>query len=207
MVYCFVCSSAHACVLCQKYNNTPTCRLFEFYNIYVNTSRPAEMAKLSHVPAPDLSAATARAYLVAFMPGCLASLVLLLAFGTTENFRGRIYQLVVPARLQSAGRRRRHRVSRDMKYVAMDHDGGILSRSRRLSMEQHLRIQVTYEFEVRNESVASKDGDGGKKGGEPGPGGTGGSLIYPYSVESHRWDDTERILPKQPSVSFIRGQS
>lgn len=169
------------------------------------------MIQLSHTSAPDLSPETARASLVAFMPGCLASLMLLLAFGTTAHFRGRVYQLLVPACLQSARRRRALRMSSDLTYASMDHDGGMLSRQKRLSMEQHLRIQVTYEFEVRNEQVSrpgSKAGLG-KAGGAGGGGmlGKGGSLTYPYSVESHQWDDTERILPKKPSVSFIRGQT
>lgn len=191
------------------------------------------MRQLAARPAPDLSAGTAQATFCSFMPGCLASLVLALAFGTTKSLRDRLRSALVPrcllaARPSSSGAARRQqqrqshrRRSGEFRYVAMDTDNGILSRQRRLSMEKQLRIEVTYEFEIRNEQVepapvlqlrGARDWEQQQGGGGGGGGGllgkskkTGGSA-FPYSVESHRWDDTERILPKKPSISLMRGQ-
>lgn len=229
------------------------------------------MRALAQTDAPDLTAATAVSYIVGFIPGCLASLVLPLAFGTTKQFRDKLRHTFVPVRLQSPDRRRSHEYN---VFVDMDSDAGILSRHRRLSMEKKLRIEVTYEFEVRNEVVESKEalakakkdlklglareerdvvsrgttsekspatmrlqqvekkrerGAGkSERAAPPKPLDLGRSLPpypelkmgsgpepeqpqqdlsnYPYSVDSSRWDDTARILPKKPSVSFMRGQ-
>lgn len=188
------------------------------------------MHQLAARPAPDLSAGTAQATFCSFMPGCLASLVLALAFGTTKSLRDRLRSALVPrcllaarpsssvaARRQQRQRQSQRRRSGEFRYVAMDTDNGILSRQRRLSMEKQLRIEVTYEFEIRNEQVEpapvlqlrgardweQQQGGGGGLLGKSKK--TGGSA-FPYSVESHRWDDTERILPKKPSISLMRGQ-
>lgn len=159
------------------------------------------MRELATTSAPDLSLSTTQAYIFSFMPGCLASLILPLAFGTTKNLRDRLYYAVVPVRFQNRSHRHKNRQSNEFKYVTMDSDNGVLSRQKRLSMEKRLRIEVTYEFEVRNESVQSPvDETGAAERKEL------GGPAYPYTVESHRWDDTERILPKKPSVSIIRGQ-
>lgn len=129
-----------------------------------------------------------------------------------------MYCAFVPTRFQSAARRRAiqppltpeqgHR-----RYVAMDKDGGMLSRQKRLSMEKRLRIEVTYEFEVRNEQVDGEQGarkTGAEEGKEKkGVGGiypfNKGSAIYPYNVENHHWDDTEHILPKKPNMPVLMG--
>lgn len=230
------------------------------------------MRALAQTDAPDLTAATAVSYIVGFIPGCLASLVLPLAFGTTKQFRDKLRHTLVPVRLQSPDRRRSHEYN---VFVDMDSDAGILSRHRRLSMEKKLRIEVTYEFEVRNEVVESKEAlakakkdlklglareeerdvisrdttsekspatvglqrlekkkekGAGRSGraAPPKPLDLGRSLPptpelkmgpgpvpeqfqqdlsnYPFSVDSSRWDDTARILPKKPSISFMRGQ-
>lgn len=178
--------------------------LFEVDNILINMGRPDSMRVLATTAVPDLSASMAQGYIYGFMPGCLASLVLPLAFGTTKNLRDRLYYAIVPVRLQNPSHRHKNRRSNEFKYVAMDNDNGILSRQKRLSMEKRLRIEVTYEFEVRNEQVEASavvhDDAGAAERKEL------GGPTYPYTVQSHRWDDTERILPRKPSVSFIRGQ-
>lgn len=217
------------------------------------------MRHLATTSAPDLSTATAQAFFGGFMPGCLASLIVALAFGTTKHLRGHLRRALVPrccglsaasSSSSSATTRKanslttasstrsqrhlghKHHRSDDFRrrrYISMDTDNGILSRRKRLSMEKQLRIQVTYEFEIRAEQVevpslksssAGGVGRGGGGGGGGGAGGggargamgsvmpgskSGGSRTYPYSVESHRWDDTERILPKKPSLSIMRG--
>ncbi|CAN8096792.1 unnamed protein product [Discula destructiva] len=145
--------------------------LFEVYNILLNSKHPAEIRALAQTtmtttttttgpgpgpgpgPGSDLSAASAQRYCGNFVPGCLASLILALAFGTTRCNRDRLYHLVVPERWQSAARRDRYHKARRDRYQAMDSDNGILSRQKRLSMEKRLRIEVTYEFEIRTESV------------------------------------------------------
>lgn len=267
------------------------------------------MRALARTDEPDLSAATAAAYLIGFIPGCLASLVLPVAFGTTRQFRHKLRRALCLVPLRQ--RQRRGRSSSSFSrggmgrgsyetssthdvFADMDSDAGILSRHRRLSMEKKLRIEVTYEFEVRNEVIESKDAlarakkdlklglareEGGQQsqqgqgagrrddamgggrsrsksrsrrqqGGEKGPAATvvglqplenmGSSAgnrndappmispldlgrplpptpdpehhgqqelaTYPFSVDSQRWDDTDRILPKKPSISFMRGQ-
>lgn len=250
------------------------CRsLFEIDNILINNGRPAKMRALALTSAPDLTAPTAVSYLVGFIPGCLASLVLPVAFGTTRQLRDTLYRAFVPRRLQArpAARRRLRSSSSSSSrpgegveeeeyryFVDMDSDAGILSRNRRLSMEKRLRIEVTYEFEVRNEVVVVGPGAeadaGNKLGGRTREGGGAGGgargekrpatagtqqvekkngkrdswpqplvserplppppapenprnlSTYPYSVDSHRWDDTASMLPKKPSISFMRGQ-
>lgn len=285
--------------------------LFEVDNILINNSRPEKMRALARTDEPDLSAATAAAYLIGFIPGCLASLVLPVAFGTTRQFRHKLRRALCLAPLRQRRRARDRSFSSSSRggrgsyenssthdvFADMDSDAGILSRHRRLSMEKKLRIEVTYEFEVRNEVVESKDAlarakkdlklglargqEGGQQsqqgqgagrrddamgggrsrsksrsrrqqqGGEKGPaaatvvglqplenmGSSAGNrndappmispldlgrplpptpdpehhgqqelATYPFSVDSQRWDDTDRILPKKPSISFMRGQ-
>ncbi|PSR83193.1 hypothetical protein BD289DRAFT_289567 [Coniella lustricola] len=137
--------------------------VFEVWNIQSYTALFGTILAVSKTTAPDLSAATARSWFVSHMPGCLASLILPLAFATTRNFSQRIYQTLVPRRLQSFERRRRFRRTAEFTYVGMDVDKGMLSRQKRLSMEKRLRIEVTYEFEVRTEeSVAAAVGNGDK---------------------------------------------
>lgn len=184
------------------------------------------MLRLAARPAPDLSTATAQASFCAYMPGCLASLVIALAFGTTRSFRDRLRSAFVPRCLESSsashsrsrpgrgrGRGRSRELSRT-RYVAMDNDNGILSRQKRLSMEKQLRIEVTYEFEIRNEQaepappvlqLRGRDWEQQPVGEVSGKT-KGAASAFPYSVESHQWDDTARILPKKPSISVIRGQ-
>lgn len=253
-----------------------TTSLFEIDNILINNSRPAKMRALALTSSPDLTTGTAISYLVGFIPGCLASLILPMAFGTTKQFRDKLYHTFVPVRFQSPDRRRSHEYS---VFVDMDSDAGILSRQRRLSMEKKLRIEVTYEFEVRTQVVSSEVVAAAEKGrklgialDEEGAGGSGSwkggtsmsekapatvglqqvterprfgksrasptpessnwdrplpptptpemTMVskqepasqptdlssYPFSVDSSRWDDTARILPKKPSISFMRGQ-
>lgn len=240
-------------ILTANQNNS----LFEIDNILINKSRPDKMRDLAKTSTPDLTASTASSYLVGFIPGCLASFVLPVAFGTTKQFRDKLYQTVVPVRLQSADfRRRRRRLSQECTFfVDMDSDAGILSRNRRLSMEKRLRIEVTYEFEVRNEVVtvdsevllgAEKGSGQARRDNDSGGDGTMGEeksvaaraqqvekkqgrialpprlrtverslpplpasealSMHPFVVDSRQWDDTARILPKKPSVSFMRGQ-
>lgn len=237
------------------------------------------MRRLAATARPDLSAATAQAFFGGFMPGCLASLIVALAFGTTKHLRGHLRRALVTPRggcfcglfssssstsaaaapsmttntmasssstMRGSSRPHGHKHHRSddfrrRRYMSMDTDNGILSRRKRLSMEKQLRIEVTYEFEIRNEQVevppslkapaaggvgggagGGGKGGGGSVGGGGGGGGKGarevlagvlpvaksvGSRTYPYSVESHRWDDTERILPKKPSISIMRGNS
>lgn len=180
---------------------------FECYNIVGNNSNIASVQRLALSTEPDLTAATARAYLASFIPGCLASLVLALAFCTTRSLRVRVLQLVVPERWLSYQFRR----AAGYRYQAMDSDAGILSRQKRLSMEKRLRIEVTYEFEIRTEQVIVVQEDGG---GGIGGGGRGSSLSHlsggmgkgGYGVESHGWDDTAKILPRKPGTSATRGQ-
>lgn len=196
---------------------------FEIDNILINAGHPEAAQRLAQRPSPDLSASTAIATFCSYMPGCLASLILALAFGTTKNMRDRLRSALRSSRRTDPHhihyhRRRRRGASgsssssltsaggRPFRYVAMDSDNGILSRKKRLSMEKQLRIEVTYEFEIRAEQVEVPpvlqlrgENTASKKK-------VGGGSAFPYSVEEHQWDDTERILPKKPSISVMRGQ-
>lgn len=184
--------------------------LFEIDNILLINQHPDQIQKLVLADAPDLSAAAAQAYFASFIPGCLASLILALAFGTTKHFRVRLHRLfVVACKGQSKEKRHRYGRSKEYRYNAMDSDNGILSRQKRLSMEKRLRIEVTYEFEIRNESAEmapsiedQRPPVTSSKKGE--------TSLFPYDVENHRWNEPETatILPKKPtpSVSMMRGQ-
>ncbi|KAJ4391693.1 hypothetical protein N0V93_005313 [Gnomoniopsis smithogilvyi] len=184
--------------------------LFEVDNILLilGQSRADNIQVVANSTSPDLSASTAQAYFASFIPGCLASLVLALAFGTTRQYRNRLRNIFVSRQWQqSNGRRHRYGQSKEYKYKAMDTDNGILSRQKRLSMEKRLRIEVTYEFEIRNESAGTNASNEEEK---PSRGSIrkGESSTFPYSVESHRWNDTATILPRKPSASVLmRGQS
>lgn len=181
--------------------------LFEADNILI-LSRPARVQQIEDATTPDLSAATAQAYFVSFIPGCLASLILALAFGTTRHFRNRLRQVFVSGTGQPSANRHRYGQSKEYKYKAMDSDNGILSRQKRLSMEKRLRIEVTYEFEIRNESVeaapSAEDEKLPKKSIRKQE-----KSKFPYNVESHRWNDTATMLPRKPSPSVLvrRGQT
>lgn len=175
--------------------------LFEVDNILINHQQSTEVHQLALRTAPDLSAAAAQTYFISFIPGCLASLILLLAFGTTRHFRDRLHRLFVPRPpSQPNGKRHRYGRSKEYKYKAMDSDIGILSRQKRLSMEKRLRIEVTYEFEIRNESVEMgpliEDRQLSLRSTRKGE-----TSKFPYNVEDHHWNDTATILPKRPSPS------
>lgn len=183
--------------------------LFEVDNILITQgqSRIDSINQVANSTSPDLSVSTAQAYFASFIPGCLASLILALAFGTTRQYRSRLRNIFVARQWQGSGRRHRYGHSKDYKYKAMDSDNGILSRQKRLSMEKRLRIEVTYEFEIRNESAEMNTPSGDEK---PSQGSirNGESSTFPYSVESHRWNDTATILPKKPSpLVLTRGQT
>lgn len=185
--------------------------LFEVQNIVFNGQHPEHVRTLALTSSPDLTAETAQGYFVSFITGCLASLLLLLAFGTTKSLRDRIYQLFVPERWHSAVRRHMYRKSAEYRYQPMDSDNGLLSRQKRLSMEKRLRIEVTYEFEIRNESVevaAAPLGENKSQGGSHMPGHmrSGSPALFDNGRKDNRWEDTEKILPKKPSVSMMRGQ-
>ncbi|KAF3769735.1 hypothetical protein M406DRAFT_66208 [Cryphonectria parasitica EP155] len=169
---------------------------FEVFNIMASRTQREKFQQLAQATAPDLSASTARAWFASYIPGCLASLVLPLAFATTRNFSERLYLTFVPEHFQSSERRRKFWHASELVYAAMDNDKGILSRQKRLLMEDRLQIEVTYEFEVRSEKPASREAVAEVIG-------KGGSASYPYNVEDHKWGDTERILPRRPSVSFV----
>lgn len=174
--------------------------LFEVDNILTNKSRSIKIKELAETSEPDLSASTARSWFADYMTGCLAGLVLPLAFATTKNFSERIYQTFVPRCLQSRAKRLKYRQSNEVTWRAMDDDNGILSRQKRLDMEQRLRIEVTCEFEVRIEEPTTRASVAAAQNV-----GNGGSATYPYSVEDHHWDDTEQFLPRKPSVTVLRG--
>lgn len=184
--------------------------LFEVDNILLiqGQSRADSIKRIGNSTSPDLSASAAQAYFASFIPGCLASLILPLAFGTTRQYRNRLRKIFVSRQWQGNGRRHKYSQSREYKYKAMDSDTGILSRQKRLSMEKRLRIEVTYEFEIRNESVEASPSKDDEEKLSKGSIRRGESSTYPYNVESHRWNDTETILPKKPSPSmFTRSQS
>lgn len=179
--------------------------LFEVDNILL-TSGQSRVDSINQVAAsttPDLSVSSAQGYFASFIPGCLASLILALAFGTTKHFRTRLQNIFSSRKWkQTDGRRHRYGQSKEYKYKAMDSDNGILSRQKRLSMEKRLRIEVTYEFEIRNESAEMRPSQGGEKA----PQGSirkGETSAFPYSVESHRWNDTDTILPKKPNPGVL----
>lgn len=180
--------------------------LFEVDNILLTSgqSRVASINQVAESTTPDLSVSSAQSYFASFIPGCLASLILALAFGTTKHFRTRLYNTFLSRKWkQTDGRRHRYGQSKEYKYKAMDSDNGILSRQKRLSMEKRLRIEVTYEFEIRNESAEVTSPS---KEGEKAPQGSirkGETSAFPYSVESHRWNDTDTILPKRPNPGVL----
>lgn len=179
--------------------------LFEVDNILLISapSRVTAMEQIATSTSPDLSVSSAQSYFASFIPGCLASLILALAFGTTKHFRTRLQNMFLSRQWKQAdGRRHRYGQSREYKYKAMDSDNGILSRQKRLSMEKRLRIEVTYEFEIRNESREVSPSNREEKA----PQGSirkGETSAFPYSVESHRWNDTDTILPKKPNPGVL----
>lgn len=179
--------------------------LFEVDNILLmsSPSRVTTMGQIANSTSPDLSVSSAQSYFASFIPGCLASLILALAFGTTKHFRTRLHNIFLSRKwTQADGRRHRYGQSREYKYKAMDSDNGILSRQKRLSMEKRLRIEVTYEFEIRNESREVSPSNEEEKA----PQGSirkGETSAFPYSVESHRWNDTDTILPKKPNPGVL----
>lgn len=129
---------------------------------------------------PDLTASTAVSVFTQFMPGCLASMMLLLCFGTTRQFRRRIYKTFVPTRLQRVGSASSF-CSTTASYAAMDDDPGVLSRQRRLSVERRMKIQVTTELEITLE-VLDK------------PATLEAKARSGYHVDQHHWDDASPIL-------------
>ncbi|KUI53884.1 hypothetical protein VP1G_01153 [Cytospora mali] len=153
---------------------------FEGYNISGQMAYANESLKEVLTAEPDLSASTAISTLVQFIPGCLAGLVLLICFGTTRQFRRRLYKTFVPKRFQHASTARSISSS-TASYAAMDDDPGVLSRQRRLSVERRMKIQVTTEVEIKME-VLDKSATMDNRAGSG------------YRVEQHHWDDVSPIL-------------
>ncbi|ROV95283.1 hypothetical protein VPNG_08943 [Cytospora leucostoma] len=152
---------------------------FEGYNLnlqlrYLNTS-----AKDYLTAEPDLTASTAISTLAQFIPGCIASIVLLLCFGTTRQFRRKLYKAFVPVRYQHPSSTESI-TSSAASYAAMDDDPGVLSRQRRLSVERRMNIQVTTEVEIKMEVLEPDASEYASKSG--------------YTPEQHHWDDIEPIL-------------
>lgn len=148
---------------------------FEGYNIVVQVTYNHLDISDSLTPEPDLSAGKARSTIAAFIPGCVAGLFLLICFGTTRQFRRKLYKTFVPERFQRASSGQ-SMTSSIASYAAMDDDPGVLSRQRRLSMERKMQIQVTTEVEIKMEVLD-----------KPAP--------MDYDVSQHHWDDISPILP------------
>ncbi|KAK2614533.1 hypothetical protein N8I77_001345 [Diaporthe amygdali] len=148
---------------------------FEGYNIAVQVTYNHMDIQDSLTAEPDLSVGKAQSTIAAFIPGCVAGLFLLVCFGTTRQFRRKLYKTFVPERFQRASSGESMTSSR-ASYAAMDDDPGILSRQRRLSMERKMQIQVTTEVEIKMEVLD-----------KPAP--------MEYNVEQHHWDDISPILP------------
>lgn len=148
---------------------------FEGYNIVVQVTYNHMDISDSLTPEPDLTASKAQSTIAAFIPGCVAGLFLLICFGTTRQFRRKLYKTFVPVRFQRASSGQSMTSSR-ASYAAMDDDPGVLSRQRRLSMERKMQIQVTTEVEIKMEVLD-----------KPAP--------LEYNVEQHHWDDISPILP------------
>ncbi|POS77079.1 hypothetical protein DHEL01_v204540 [Diaporthe helianthi] len=147
---------------------------FEGYNIVVQLTYNHMDLSDSLTTEPDLSASKAQSIIASFIPGCVAGLFLLICFGTTRQFRRKLYKTFVPLRFQRAYSDQSMTSSR-ASYAAMDNDPGVLSRQRRLSMERKMEIQVTTEVEIKME-IFDK------------------SAPTEYSAE-HHWDDVSPILP------------
>lgn len=123
---------------------------FEGYNIANQLAYGKRSVEDVLTAEPDLTAPTAASIITDFIPGCLASLMLLICFGTTRQFRRKLYRMFVPIRFRHPqGARSIH--SSQSSYAAMDDDPGVLSRQRRLSVERKMKIHVTTEFEVKLE--------------------------------------------------------
>lgn len=148
---------------------------FEGYNIVVQVTYNHMDISDSLTAEPDLTASKANGTLAAFIPGCVAGLFLLICFGTTRQFRRKLYKTFVPERFQRASSGQ-SMTSSIASYAAMDDDPGVLSRQRRLSMERKMQIQVTTEVEIKMEVLD-----------KPAP--------MEYNVEQHHWDDVSPILP------------
>ncbi|KAG8166458.1 hypothetical protein KVR01_002147 [Diaporthe batatas] len=148
---------------------------FEGYNIFVQLNYNHMDISDSLTTEPDLSASKAQTIIASFIPGCVAGLFLLICFGTTRQFRRKLYKTFVPIRFQRA-RSDQSMTSSRASYAAMDDDPGVLSRQRRLSMERKMEIQVTTEVEIKLEVLD-----------KPAP--------VEYSADSHNWDDVSPILP------------
>lgn len=148
---------------------------FEGYNIVVQVTYNHMDISDSLTAEPDLTASKAQSTIAAFIPGCVAGLFLLICFGTTRQFRRKLYKTFVPVRFQRASSGQSI-TSSTASYAAMDDDPGVLSRQRRLSMERKMQIQVTTEVEIKMEVLD-----------KPAP--------LEYNVEQHHWDDISPILP------------
>ncbi|ROW05045.1 hypothetical protein VSDG_00511 [Cytospora chrysosperma] len=154
---------------------------FEGYNIANQLAYGKHSVEDVLTTKPDLTASTAVSIMNEFVPGCLAGLMLLLCFGTTRQFRRKLYRTFVPMRFQRplAGRS----VSPAMSaYAAMDDDPGVLSRQRRLSVERKMKIQVTTEVEVKLEVLE-----------EPAPTKHNAGRSY-RGAEQDTWEDRVPIL-------------
>jgi hypothetical protein len=148
---------------------------FEGYNIVVQVTYNHMDISDPLTSEPDLSASTAQSTMATFIPGCVGGLFLLICFGTTRQFRGKLYKAFVPVKFQRA-RSNQSMASSRASYAAMDDDPGVLSRQRRLSLERKMEIQVTTEVEIKMEVLD-----------KPAP--------IEYDAREHHWDDVSPILP------------
>ena len=75
---------------------------FEGYNIVVQVTYNHMDISDSLTAEPDLTAGKAQSTIAAFIPGCVAGLFLLICFGTTRQFRRKLYKTFVPVQFQRA---------------------------------------------------------------------------------------------------------
>lgn len=79
--------------------------IFEVFQIWFQLSSMENYSKERLGPSADLSVERARGDFILFMPGCTASLLVFLFFGTTKAFLNTIRHAVVPKRLRRRTRR------------------------------------------------------------------------------------------------------
>lgn len=79
--------------------------IFEIFLIYFQLSSMESNSETHLIPSADLSAERARGDFILFMPGCSASLLVFVFFGTTKAFLNTIRYAVVPKRLRRRTRR------------------------------------------------------------------------------------------------------
>lgn len=79
--------------------------IFEVFQLWFQLSSLKNSSRQRLGPRPDLSTERARVDFLLFMPGCTASLLVFLFFGTTKAFLNTIRHAVVPERLRRRTRR------------------------------------------------------------------------------------------------------